>query len=994
VNLFAIPPGVPFLDAVASAWLDQAGREPERVAAGLVLLPTRRAARALAEAFLLVSGGHSLLLPRITAIGALDEAPLVLAGALSLPPAVQPARRLAVLTRLILGLDGRFGAPRSADRAWPLAIALADLLDEAAREGIDLRARLPDAAAPEYADHWQRTLEFLDIVTHAWPAWLAEEGLMDPVARRIALLHAQANAWEDEPADEPVWVAGATAAIPAVARLLRAVARMPCGRVILPALDAQTAEDIALDQSHPSAGLRRLLAELGARIGDVREWPGCAASVSGARAAALWRAMLPAGQLGEWRRSRAVRIDGLFRLDAADQQEEAAAIALILRGALETPGKRAALVTPDRDLAVRVAAELLRFGVVADDSAGERLTDTPPAVFLRLLADAVTQQLAPVPLLALLKHPLAAAGLAPAEARAAARALELACLRGPRPIEGLPGLRMAAAAAKSSAAQRLVERLETCIAPLLRIAGAAVEAPARAAARLRVLPSELVSGLIAAAEALAGTDTEPGARRLWAMEEGEALAALLGEVRASLPLLPDQPPDCLPGLLDAVLEGAVVRSRRAIRGRRGDEHPRVFIWGLLEARLQSADLMVLGGLAEGVWPPATDPGPWMSRPMRDRVGLPSPEQRIGQAAEDFVMACCAAPEVVLSCPRRRDGAPAVPARWLTRLEAMLAGQSLTLPVHPAAAWVRQLDQPAGRPLPAAKPQPRPPVALRPRSLTVTEIETWQRDPYAIYAKHVLRLQALDPLEQASDAADFGNLVHDALHGFLCEAEAGWPADPAERLRHFMDLHLHQARLHPAVVAWWRPRLARIADWIAAAERERRADPPQRFKSELSGTWPVPSRREFLLRGRADRIELRAPGRLSVLDYKTGRVPSQNEAESGLAPQLLLEAAMAGAGVFGAEFATPAGELAYWRLTGGFEPGLIVSLFDADAARITAAVEAAAASLAALIDRFDDPEMPYLARPSPGRAPRFSDYAQLARSAEWADAGEDDDRFGA
>lgn len=989
MNLFAIPPEVPFLDAVASAWLQQADHDPERIASGLILLPTRRAARALAEAFLRVGCGRPLLLPRITAIGALDETPLVLAGALTVPPAVQASRRLAVLTRLILALDGRFGAPRSADRAWRLAVPLAELLDEAAREGVDLAARLPEAAAPEFAHHWQRTLEFLGIITRTWPAWLAEEGLMDPAARQVALLRAQADAWERDPPDEPVWIAGATAAFPAAARLLRVVARLERGRVILPAVDTRTVEEPALEPSHPAAGVRRLLAELGARSGDVRGWPGAGVAHSGDRAAALWRAMLPADRLGEWRERKPVAVDGLFRLDAADQQEEAAAIALILRGALETPGKRAALVTPDRDLAGRVAAELLRYGVVADDSAGEKLADTPPAVFLRLLASAIVAQLAPVPLLALLKHPFAAGGLAPAEARAAARALELACLRGPRPMEGLQGLRVAVANAQDVAARRLLQRFENCIEPILRVAGAAVEGPARAAAGLRVLPAELMRALIASAEALASTDTEAGARRLWAMEEGEALAALLSEVQASLPLLPEQAPDCLPGLLDAVLEGAVVRSRRAIRGRDGSEHPRVFIWGLLEARLQSADLMVLGGIAEGVWPPATDPGPWMSRPMRDRIGLRSPEQRIGQAAQDFLLACCAAPKVVLSCPRRRDGAPAVPARWLTRLETMLAGQDLALPIHPAAAWARQLDQPAGRPIPANRPRPRPPVALRPRSLRVTEIETWQRDPYAIYAKHVLRLRALDPLEQASDAADFGNLVHAALHSFLREAAAGWPADPAARLRHFMDFHLQQARMHPALAAWWRPRLARIADWIAAIERERRAAPPRLIRSELDGEWTVPGGRNFRLRGRADRIELRADRALSILDYKTGRLPQRAEAESGLAPQLLLEAVMARVGVFGAEFAAPAGELAYWRLTGGFEPGLICTLFDGDAAKLNAAVEHAAVGLAALIARFDDVRMPYLAQPSPSRAPRFSDYAQLARVAEWADAGEDE-----
>ena len=994
MNLFAILPHLPFLDAIASEWLIEARDEPELVARGLILLPTRRAARALAEAFLRVTGGRPLLLPRITALGALDEAPLALAGALHLPPAVEPTQRLAVLVRLILALDGKFGAPRSADRAWRLAAELADLMDEAEREGLDLAARLPDAADADYAAHWQRTLEFLDIVTRAWPEWLAEQGLMNPAARQVALLQAQADTWEHKPPQEPVWVAGATAGIPAVARLLRVVMRFPQGRVVLPGLDLDLPEEIAPEPSHPQAGLRRLLADIGARIGDVRIWPRRSTPIPERRASALWRAMLPAGSLAVWRTVQVIDLDGLQRLDAADQPEEAVALALILRSALEIPGKRAALVTPDRDLAGRVAAELLRYGVVADDSAGEKLAETPPAVFLRLLATVVVEQLAPVPLLALLKHPLTGLGMAPAEARAAARALELACLRGPRPMEGLYGLRRAVGRTsdtqRKAAAEKLLRRFEVCVEPLLRVAGAVVETPPDLAAQVRVRPADLLAALIASAEALAATDTETGPARLWAKEEGEALATVLADLQAALPVLSDESPSCLPGLLDAVLEGAVVRSRRALRGRGGVEHPRVFIWGLLEARLQTADVLLLGGLVEGVWPPATDPGPWMSRPMRDRVGLPSPEQRIGQAAHDFVLACCAAPEVVLSCPRRRDGAPAVPARWLTRLEAMLSGQGMALPAHPAALWARQLDQPGGPAIPARKPRPCPPVALRPRGLTVTEIETWQRDPYAIYAKHVLRLKALEPLAQATDASDFGTLVHNALNSFAREAAAsGWPAAPAKRLRHFMDLHLQQAGMHPALVAWWSPRLARIADWIAAIESERRSSPPQLVGSELDGTWILPCTGGFLLRGRADRIERRADARLAIIDYKTGTVPTAKEAETGLAPQLLLEAAMAIGGAFGSEFKAPAGELAYWRLTGAFEPGKVSTLFESSAAKITDAVDRAALNLSALVDRFDDQQMPYLAQPNPGRAPRFSDYAQLARVAEWADAGEDE-----
>ncbi|HET7881753.1 MAG TPA: double-strand break repair protein AddB [Acetobacteraceae bacterium] len=983
MNLFNIAPGVPFLDALAAEWLRRAGPDPLAVARGLILLPTRRAARALAEAFLRATGGKPLMLPRITAFGALDEAPLTLSGALDLPPAVEPTLRLAGLSRLILAMGGTNGAPRTADRAWPLAAELAALMDEAERAEIDLAARLPDAADPAFAAHWTQTLQFLHIVTRAWPEWLTEQGLMNPTARLVALLDAQASAWTLTPPDEPILAAGTTGGIPAVARLLRVIAGMPHGSVVLPGLNTAMSEQAwaALDAAHPQFGLAQMLHRLSVTRGDVAAWPGSGDAPDpaiGDRAATLSHALLPADALEEWRQPGPAAVGGLSQLSAADQHEEAVAIAMVLRDALEAPSAVAALVTPDRDLASRVATQLLRFGVVADDSAGEPLVDCPPAVFLRLLARALAERLAPVALLGLLKHPLTAAGLAPAACRAAARALELACLRGPRPRPGIVGLRRALSHAPGQA--RFLERLERCLEPALRM-DTAVE----------IAPADAIAALVEAAERLAATDELAGPSRLWAGEEGEALATRLAQVQAALPMLPDQRREVIPPLLDALLEGGVVRSRRALRGRGGTEHPRVFIWGLLEARLQSADVMVLGGLAEGVWPPTTDPGAWLSRPMRSAVGLPSPEEIVGQAAHDFVSSATAARQVVLSCPRRRDGAPVVPARWLTRLEALLAGQGRSLPTHPAVGWARALDQPGHGVRSVRPPQPRPPVVLRPRRLSVTEIETWLRDPYAIYARHVLRLNALRPVDETTDAADYGSLVHAGMHHFLEKCGADWPADAAEQLRRAMARALAEADLREALAAWWAPRLERIADWVATVEAERRALAPlAALATEARGSLDLQRPGgEFRLVGRADRIERRAGGGLAILDYKTGAPPTQKEVDAGLAPQLPLEAAMAAAGAFGETVSGTAEELTYWHLTGGFHAGELRTLYKGDAAAIAAGIEQARSSLVALIDAFDDPARAYLSQPQPGFAPRFSDYAQLARVAEWAAVGDEE-----
>ncbi|MDT7950275.1 MAG: double-strand break repair protein AddB [Acetobacteraceae bacterium] len=988
MNIRSIAPGLPFLDVLARWWIEgAAGGDMLSIADGLILLPTRRAARSLGEAFLRVTNGKPLLLPRILAIGALDEAPLALAGALDLPPAVEPLKRLAHLTRLILGLRGRDGAPIFADGAWRLAGELADLLDEAYRSGVSLPDELPKATEAGYAEHWQQTIRFLALVTHHWPVWLADNNLLDGADRALRLLECQAAEWAAVPPPGRIVVAGTSAGIPAFGGLMRVVASLPRGTVILPGLDTAMPDDIwqLLDEGHPQAGMRDLLAEMGATRGDVvpiepqapkrgRRKPPPLPTEGERRAPTIARAMLPAAALHLWREPFDIVTHGLRLLESADQQEEAVAVALVLRHALERPGARAALVTPDRQLAGRVAAELARYGVIVDDSAGEPLADTPPANFLRLLARAVADGLTPIALLSVLKHPFAAFGLPAARCRAAARALERDCLRGPAPPPGIAGLRAVLAALDKPPREGvldLLDRLEARLSPLL-----ALTAP-------EASPAAAMAALLETAEAAAATDTETGAARLWALEEGEALASHLAVLADALEVLPPQRLATLPGLLEATMQGAVVRSRRALRGRNGVEHPRIVILGLLEARLQSFDLVVLGGLAETVWPAATDPGPWMSRPMRRTAGLTSPEQRIGQMAHDFAMLTCAAPSVVLSCPQRRDGAPAVPARWLVRLRTFLRADTRALDGHPAARWATQLDLPAGPPRPVPPPTPRPAVALRPRKLSVTEIGTWLRDPYAIFAKHILRLRALDPIEQNADAADYGTVVHDAVAAFIAALPEGYPTDAGPRLQAEMDRALAARPLRPALAAWWRPRLHRIADFVAEAERDRRAIVgPDEVVTERRGEWRI-GERDFLLTGVADRIERLHGGRIAIIDYKTGTVPTQKAVVRGFDSQLLLEAAMAARGAFGPGLVGTTGELAYWRLTGDQPAGDIMRLFKNDEDAIESHVGATVDQLNALIARYDDPEQAYLSEPHPEAKPRFSDYAQLARVAEWS-----------
>ncbi len=716
--IYAIPFDRPFLDTLAAGLMRRAGKEPLALTRMTVLLPTRRAARSLREAFLRAGGGRALLLPKMMPVGDLDPEELAFladegeagAAGFEIPPAVPELARRLMLTRLVHAFAARQGRPLAFGQAAPLAASLSRFLDEVQAEGGDF-ARLADLVPAEYAQHWQDVLQFLAIVTEHWPKMLAEIGCLDPAERRNRLLAAQAARWRAEPPSTPVIAAGITGGIPAVADLLETVAGLPQGAVVLPgfdtAMDGASWEEIRTDPAHPQHLMARFLERLDMEPREVVPWErGAAASPRGKLIA---EALAPATLSHRWRFISGLDADvlqGLRRLDCPGLQEEALAIALMLRERLERPGETAALVTPDRDLARRVAAELKRWQIDIDDSAGVPLNKTPPGVFFRLVLDLAVEAMAPIPLLSALKHPLAACGLAPGAFRELVRRLEIAALRGPRPQPGIAGLR-AVLAPDAKALHDLVTRLEAALAPLM------------AALDLRETTLDaLVAAHLAACETLAASEEEGGASRLWREPAGEAAALFLNELLQAAADFPALSGAEYPALFESLLAGPVVRPPYG-------RHPRLFIWGLLEARLQHADLLVLGGLNEGVWPSAADSDPWLSRPMRRDFGMAPPERRIGMAALDFALGL-GAREVVMTRALRVEGTPTVPSRWLLRLDTVLRAAGLEGKLAGDAApldWQRLIDEPAGPPLAVAPPEPRPPVAARPRKLSVTDIET-------------------------------------------------------------------------------------------------------------------------------------------------------------------------------------------------------------------------------------------------------------------------------
>jgi ATP-dependent helicase/nuclease subunit B len=948
VAVATIPSHRSFADALAAGLIARFGKDPLGLAQGRILLPNNRAVRSVTEAFVRASGS-GLLLPRLIPIGdpELDER---IGGALeaiddgdSVPPAIDPTERLLTLASIVRGEGSAESLRLAADLARTLDALLVERVDP---------ARLRDAVeeTSELAAHWEKSLAKLELIYEAWPQLNAERGSIDLAERRNRLLDALAERWKEEPPPGFTVAAGITTTAPAVAALLAGVARMPGGMVVLPGLwlpglfpdeewDALGPDESKRGEAtHPQFQLKLLLDRLGVARAEVQpwRWSGPTAS-SPARARAVANAMAAPEFSHKWETLRPAerRLSGIRLAELPDPAAEAQAIALALREALETPAKTAALVTPDRQLAARVSALLERWGIEADDSAGKALSATAPGSLLLGIAGAAAEELAPVPLLALLKHPLVGGE---GDERLAwldgVRELDLE-LRGPRPPAGLRGLdeKLDGSRAWSSVRPR-VEPLAGLLDRPLSL-------------------GSLAESLAAAAQALAG-------EAAWRGPAGRMAADLLSKLQASdaAATLVVESQDAVP-LLRQLLD------ERAVRPPYGG-HPRIFIWGLLEARLQRADLVVLGGLNEGVWPALPAPDPWLPPKVRATLGMPTLETRIGLAAHDFASAL-GAPEVLITRARRDGKSPTIASRFLLRLDAMSGGLPRDIPLERLTSM---LDDP-GPPQPVGRPAPSPPAAQRPERISVTAVDRLKADPFAFYAQAILKLRSLDPVDADHTAAWKGTAVHEALQLWLQEDEC----DP-DKLRGRAERLLRDEAIHPRLRALWAPRLLEAIDWIAAMERENQAKGRLPLKAEVKGEAVVAG---VTVHGRADRVDRLADGGLAIIDYKTGAPPTQKAVDAGFALQLGLLGLIGRAGGFGDVRGDPEA-FEYWSLTrhkGGF--GKLMCP-DKDMAP-GAFLDHAFASFADAAHKWLTGDEPFTAKLNPAYAP-YGDYDQLMRLEEW------------
>lgn len=992
LRVFTIAPSADFLDVLTAAILegfpDSAPPDPFVLARSTILLPTRRAVRAFENRLADRHSAAGLLLPRVRPIGDIDEElfedhqPTDDLAAPMFDP-ISPAARELLLVALVdewakanpaSALAREIAA--SPRQSLNLAGSLAELVDGLETEDLDV-ARLPELYDLEQARHREAILNFLSLVRERLPARLLELKLMGPRARRSAILRREAKRLGQAPQRFPVIAAGSTGSIPATRELLLSIAGLDQGAVVLPGLDLvmDEASWANVGEQHPQFALKQTLAQFGLERKDVQ----LLGPPVGPRDWLASELMRPPATSDAWREivgGQAAKVvaavDGMELVAAHDIREEAQIVALMMRKALAA-GEIASLVTPDRELARRVKQELANANILVDDSAGEPLIHFGGAALIDLVIEAALQNASAPSLLALFRHPLCRLGLTADAARQAVDVIDVALFRSTPIMPPLAGfaehLRQAHLdLASDTHAPQLVFRLTP------EIWEAATKFAGDVAAALQPLLESRDEPLAAHIDRLLAASTAMSGDNLYDGEEGELLRTLMDALRQDAIHLPY----C--GTAQALLIVRHYLTATPLRRRR-EASPQLSILGLLEARLTRSDLVVLGGLNEGVWPALPDAGPWLNRPMRTILGMALPERQIGQTAHDFVQAL-GCRRCALIWAERLGDAPAVPSRWLLRLQMLLAASEIKLE-NSWPALARQLLAPAAT-VPAGKPRPRPPRSARPKRLSVTRIETLIRDPYAIYARHVLRLEPLTEPMAAADFATRGTLFHGIAAEFAARFATALPTDAEREFLAIAERHFRPYREDAEIMGFWWSQIRRIASWLTGEEQALRAG-VSAIHVECGGKLDLMVAGEpFALTGRADRIDILADGKARIIDYKSGQVPSSKQVKAGLAPQLTLEAAMLAAGAFQGLGKRETSELLYIRLSGGNPPG------EVEAPKLDAPVPEVAQrhldGLLALLHAYADDNKPYLPRVMIEHEDDVGDYDHLSRFREWALSG--------
>ncbi len=1006
-----------------------------------IFLPTRRAANYFIDRISILLGEQNLFLPNVIPLGEISEfnnllgidSEFILKNT-SVLQDIEPVQRRLVLTKFVIewsqniqnileqndlmdtsselllkgikaDLQG-FNVARTASDAIQMADALGELIDTLVihdKNWQDLDKLLPLDLADEY---WKISKDFLTIASKAWPEFRQAYGLVDAAERQHRTVLALAKKLIQERPSTPIVIAGSTGSMPATAQLISAISQLPNGAVVFSgldhSLDAESWQCLIdnrgklLEPTHPQTQFSKLFFNIGISRKDIINVGQINQSFS-SRNLILNEAMLPSQTTERWQ-TKSTRLgsdvihNGLLNIsivEADHEREEALVIAAALRIALEIPNKTAAVITPDRSIAERVISELRRWNILAADTGGRALARTGAGSLAILVAHAVSNNFSPHSLLALLNHPNLTLGINPKILAKGRNAIDLGLLRLPLIKCDLDVLLEHAEIARTGfqdsiksmrshsrltlidweSAETVLRNLKYIFDPFLNV---------RIANLLQMIQHhENILKKITIDE-----ENEIDFEYLDGSNEIMSLFVSIKSNINNIDLLTSDYLTFFRKLIDPIAVAITA-----------DSHPRIKIYGLLEARLIKADLAILAGLDETVWPPQGKMDPFLTREWCSELDLPVPEHHIGQTAHDFV-SLMDSEEVVITRSLKRDGSPTVASRFLQRIKTVTGEAYDTEAIsrgNKLISLARILDVPKNF-APTRPPAPVPKPSSLPRRLSVTEIETLRRDPYSIYAKHVLKLDYLELVARRIGPSERGVLIHEIFARFIEMFPLEQPIDAYEQLMAIAGQVFQPVKNLSEFEIFWFPSFMGSAKWFLLWDKSRRANIVKPIAVERHGVLKLmlTGGGEFTLTGQADRIEFHKGDAFSIVDFKTGKVPSLKQVRSGFSPQLTLEAAMLKRGAFPGLSGALVEQLLYAKLGGkivGEERLVYSSKDELDADKLS---ELHFGEFLTLIDEHWNCGRPFSSRPYPEFLKDYARYDHLARVREWALSGDGSD----
>ena len=960
-KLYAMSPGVDFPQALVKGVIEHfKDKPPHALARTQIILNTERMRRRVRDLFLEQAQGFLPKLHLVTHLDDLLEAP---DQRLAIPPLVSRFELVQLIDTLITAQPDL--AARSS--LFSLADSLAKLIDEMQGEGVSAED-LRDLDVSDQSGHWQRSKAFFYIAQTYLEARQASPDQVILLRETITQLAAH---WQSTPPDAPVILAGSTGSRGLTLEVMKHVVKLPHGCLVLPGFDFEMPRSVwealkqgSASEDHPQARLAHILKTLDKDVKDVRHWP-VSQPANKARNAFISLALRPAPVTDVWLRdgpnlpSLRDAVQDMTLIEAPDPRQEALAIAVRIRQAVEER-QVSALISPDRQLTRQVSAALSRWGIVPDDSAGVPLHLSAVGRFLRQTAALMFAELTSSKLIALLNHPLTHSKADRNQHLLWTRELEL-YLR--KEGFGVPK--------PSHVASWCIKRSEPAVHIWAEWLSTLFWRPALAQEDQF---EAYFSHHLTLSEAIAKGSRQDAAGEslLWAGEAGEAAKRACDQIREAAHHAGDISLRDYAEILGAVLAGEEVRDAVVPRSD-------VLIWGTLEARVQGADLVILGGLNEGSWPKQPDPDPWLNRAMRAEVGLLLPERQIGLSAHDFQQAITVK-DVVLTRSVRSDGAETVPSRWLNRMSNLLngleaqGGPKILKALRQRGAHYLKLAEAlehAEQRSPRQRPMPCPPVAARPTRLSVTEIKTLIRDPYAIYAKYVLGLKPLDPLDEPPSNRLRGIIEHNVLENFMRNWADTAPEERLQQLQQIYAQHLAERVPFDFIKIFWASRFFGNAEQFIQDEVIRQENfVTQSY--EATGAFDL-KELNLTLVSRADRLHLTHEGTIEIYDYKTGTAPTASQ-QNSFDKQLYLMALIAENGGFEGVDPAPVSHAAFL--------GVGSKLVEVPAPMAQESFEDAWKKFRELLAKYRDPAQGYSPRRALFKAKDYSPYDQLSRFGEW------------